>query len=236
MTPTTPIDVPKVLAACPLFASVRDPARQRLIDMAQSKTFRAEQVIFSQGQPVPGLFVVDSGLVRIFKVAPTGREHVLHVVGPSHTFAEVAVLSGFPCPANAAALETSRCIMLPTKPLIAALQSDHALCLQLLTGMGRWVHHVVQLLENIVLRDAAARVAHYLLTTESVAAGKVDVVKLPMRKQDLANHLNLTGETLSRVLRRLTDQAVIESIDRRHVHLLDRTALEQLSNGVWPVI
>ena len=168
-------------------------------------------------------------------VAPTGREHVLHVVGPGHTFAEVAVLGGFPCPANAAALESARCIMLPTKPLLAALQADHALCLQLLTGMGRWVHHVVQLLENIVLRDAAARVAHYLLTAEP-AAGKKDTVKLPMRKQDLANHLNLTGETLSRVLRRLTDQSLIESVDRRHVHLRDRTALEQLSNGVWPVL
>ena len=103
------------------------------------------------------MYVVGSGLVRVFKTAPNGKEHVLHLVGPGNTFAEVAAIGGFDCPANAEAIAPTTCVLLPRAPLKRLMEQDHPLCLQLMTGLTLWVRHLVSLMEDVVLRDAAGR-------------------------------------------------------------------------------
>jgi CRP/FNR family transcriptional regulator, dissimilatory nitrate respiration regulator len=224
---------PDVLAVCPLFASVEGEGRERLSSMALRRTYRRGHTIFHEGQACPGLFVVEKGLVRIAKMSPTGREHVLHLVEPGGTFAEVAVIGGFPCPATAQALQATTCIVFPARAFMAALHQDHALCLQLLGGMSRWVHQLVHLLEDIVLRDAAGRVANYLL---KIPAADGAPVTLPTHKRHLANHLNLTSETLSRVFRRLTDLGLIEAAGGRKLRLTNRPVLRQIARGGFPQV
>jgi CRP/FNR family transcriptional regulator len=51
--------------------------------------------------------------VRIFKTAAGGREHVLHIVGPGGSFAEVAAIGGFAVPASAEAVKKTTCLLLP---------------------------------------------------------------------------------------------------------------------------
>jgi CRP/FNR family transcriptional regulator len=175
--------------------------------------------------------VVEKGLVRIAKTTANGREHVLHLVEPGGTFAEVAVIGGFPCPATAQALAPTTCLVLPSVPFMALLRQDHALCLQLLAGMSHWVRQLVHLLEDIVLRDATGRVANYLL---KVVEAKTDIAILPAQKRHLANHLNLTSETLSRVLRRLTELGLIQAAGRRRLQLKNRAVLRQIAQGGFP--
>jgi CRP/FNR family transcriptional regulator len=177
--------------------------------------------------------VVASGLVRVYKLAPSGKEHVLHFAEPYRTFAEVAVLGNFAAPATAEALEEeTRCVLLPTAQLRGLLEAEHALCLQLLTGMSRWVRQLVGLLEDVVLRDAAGRVARQLLQSD-VTGGRGWFV-LPMLKKDLASHLNLTSETLSRTLRRLAEAGLIEMEPGQKIRILQREALSDVAAGVLP--
>ena len=100
MTP----NVPKLLRRCPFFSRVEGAGRKRLLDMAVHREFAKGEVIFREGDPVSGVFIVANGLVRIYKVAANGKEHVLHLCGPGSTFAEVAVLGDFACPAFAEAV------------------------------------------------------------------------------------------------------------------------------------
>ena len=62
-----------ILNACKLFARVTEPSRSTLLDMAVIRRFPAGETIFRQGDPCPGLFLVGTGLVRIFMLAPTGK-------------------------------------------------------------------------------------------------------------------------------------------------------------------
>jgi CRP-like cAMP-binding protein len=228
-----PANVIDILHGCRLFSEVPPAGFQRLAAMAGLRRFRKGQLIFREKEECPGVYVVGSGLVRVFKTAPGGKEHVLHVVGPGGTFAEVAAIGRFDLPASAEAIEPTTSALLPADRFRAALEEDHRLCLGIIGGMTQWVRHLVGLMEDVVLRDAAGRLARFLLDSQPAADGAVELLTL---KRHLASHLNLTSETFSRTLRRLVDAGLIAQLDNNRVRLLDPDKLRQVIQGVFPSI
>jgi CRP/FNR family transcriptional regulator, dissimilatory nitrate respiration regulator len=224
-------NVADILHDCQLFSDVQARGFARLVTMARLCKFRKGQIVFREAGPCPGVYIVGRGMVRVFKTGAGGKEHVLHIVGPGGTFAEVAAIGGFAVPASAEAIEPATCVLLPQALFRKALEEDHELCLGMMAGLTRWVKHLVGLMEDIVLRDAGGRIARYLLQAQAV--GK-DVIELPSLKRHVASHLNLTSETFSRTLRRMLDARMIAEVDNTHVRLLDRKRLEQMSEGVFP--
>ncbi len=223
---------PDILANCVLFKGLDRGLLDLLAAEAVTAKFAKNQQVFRQGEECPGLYVVGSGLVRIFKYAPNGKEHVLHFAEPGKTFAEVAAMGDFPCPAYAEAVDETVCALIPTHRLRALLRRSHELCLQLLEGMSRWVHQLIGLLEDLVLRDASGRVARHLLAADPTNA--TGEFTLPMLKKDLASHLNLTSETLSRTLRRLAETGLIELRSQQTLRIVDPHALEDVAEGLPP--
>ncbi len=222
-----------ILISSRFFSEVRGRSLNRLVSMAKLKHYPKGTIVFCQDDPCPGVFVVGSGNIRIFKTSPSGKEHVLHFVDPGKTFAEVAAIGGFPCPAYAEAIKESTCVLLPTESFMKALHEDHALCLQIMSSLAFWVRHLVDLMEDIVLRDAAGRLARHMLET---CGSNRDIFALTSLKKDLASHLNLTSETLSRTLGRLAKAGLIEQINSGHFHILNRGDLKRLADGLYPMV
>ena len=226
-----PPNVIDILHCCRLFSEVPPSAFQRLVAIARLCKFRRGQLIFRENEECPGVYVVGSGQVRVFKTGPGGKEHVLHMVGPGNTFAEVAAIGGFDLPASAEAVEQTTCALLPTDRFRRAIEEDHELCLGIIGGLTQWVRHLVGLMEDVVLRDAAGRLARFLLESQPSGGGAFE---LPTLKRHLASHLNLTSETFSRTLRRLVDAGLIAQLDNNRVQLLDPHKLRQVAQGVFP--
>jgi CRP-like cAMP-binding protein len=226
-------EISDIFAASRFFSQVTGPSLDRLRAMAIRRRYAKGERICRQGDDCPGIYVVGSGAVRVFNIAPNGKEHVLHFVTPGMTFLEVAVIGRFACPAWAEATEATTCVLLPTEPFLKALEQDHDLCLQLMGGMAYWVRQLVGLMEDIVLRDAAGRLARYLLDVRSEQG---DTLTLPSLKKDLASHLNLTSETFSRTLRRLTDAGLIAQFPDHRLRIADPAALQDVADGMFPEI
>ena len=227
MTP----DASSILDACRLFAPVTAANRACLVEMGRIQTYTAGTIIFRQGQECPGVFVMGTGLVQIYQIGPSGKQHVLHLVGPGHTFAEAAAIGGYACPAWAEAIEDTTCLLLPRDAFAQALHRNHALCLELLSSFALWVRHFVNLVEDIALRDAVGRVARYLHQHVTPETGEVRLAPL---KKHVASHLNLTAETLSRTLRRLSDEGIIDSSDGRTIRVQDPDRLAAAAEGSFP--
>ena len=222
----------EILRKCGLFRSLTNEWIDTLAAEAILRKFKKGTRIFRQGDSCPGLYCVGSGLVRIYKFAPNGKEHVLHFADPGKTFAEVAAFGEFTLPAHADAAEDSVCVVLPTDKLMKLLRTHHELCLQLLQGMAFWIRSLVGLLEDLALRDASGRVARHVLEADST--GGRQEFTLPMMKKDLASHLNLTSETLSRTLRRLTEAGLIEMSGGQKIRVLNPDGLRDVAEGLLP--
>jgi len=219
------MDKAAIIADCSLFHGVSPDHRRRLVEMARKVAFPAGTLVFKQNDPCPGIYCVGSGRVRIYRLGAGGKEHTLHLAGPGQTFAEVAVIGEFPCPAYAEVTQAAQCALLPSASILAMLREDHAFCLELLVGMSHWVRHLTGVLEDIALRDADGRVARHLL--QAKPDGR-DTVGLAGLKKHVASHLNLTSETFSRVLRRFADSGMVEIVDGKRLRIRDPKALQTM--------
>jgi CRP/FNR family transcriptional regulator len=221
----------KIIRSCGLFCGLSEASFDKIAQIARTVRFKRGQTIFRDGDPCPGIYVVGEGSIRVFKLAPSGKEHVLHFAYPGTTFAEVAAIGHFACPAYADAAEDSVCALIPEAEFRRIEANDHAFCIEMMTGMSRWVRNLVGLLEDLVLRDATARVARHLLQSDTTD-GQGEFT-LPMRKKDLASHLNLTSETLSRTLHRLAECGLIVTREQR-IRICDAGKLQDVADGLAP--
>jgi CRP-like cAMP-binding protein len=222
------VNVAEVLDQCSLFRRIQPEGFVRLVSIARLVQFEKDQTVFREKEECPGVYVVGSGLVRVYKSALNGKEHVLHMVGPGNAFAEIAAIAGFRCPASAQAVAPSVCALLPGDAFRRLLDERHELCKEMLIGLTLWVRQLVELLEDVVLRDAIGRLARFLLDAPTDRNG---LVELPALKRHVASHLNLTSETLSRTLRRLIDAGLIAEAEGSRFRVVLPDRLQMVADG-----
>src|SRR5215831_16107166 len=102
--PQAKVDHAQRLARVPIFSDLAENELAFLTQRTVPRRYSAGEIVFSEGEPCSGLYVVESGHVRIFKSSSGGREHVLSVDGPGSSVAELPVFDGGNYPASVAAV------------------------------------------------------------------------------------------------------------------------------------
>jgi CRP-like cAMP-binding protein len=191
-----------------LFSGLGPEDAERIQGSSMMRHFPANARIFDEGERALGLYLVLTGSVKIFKVSPRGHEQVLAVLGPGQTFAEAPVFQGGGYPASSQSLEESELIFVEREALLKLLRSDPEMALRMMAGMAFKLRRLVSLVEDLTLRDARGRLCRYLV---GLAEEGVDYVQLPVQQTLLSRMLGLTSETLSRTLKNLRDDEIIDS-------------------------
>ncbi len=225
------IDIATALRESGFFSDASDELVARVARMSKFQSYRKGDLIFAEGNPCDGMYIVVSGAVKVYKIGPDGREHILHVAESGDTFGEVAMFLGMGYPAYAGAVKDSLTVFVRRQPLMELLERSPSLCFEILGSLAAWTHRLVNKLENLTLRDASARLAQYLLSRARESEGVTEVI-LTVPKQTLAAHIGISSETLSRLLNRLEAMGLIAP-EGRIIRIPDRTALEDVAeNGM----
>ncbi len=216
------------IRSVPLFAGLDDGQVGRIRAIARAVEAGRRDVLFREGEPVEGLFVLLSGRVKIYQLSPDGKEHILHVVRPGQTFAEAAVFMPGGYPAYAEALQKSRALLLPKTPFLDLLREEPAISLQIIASLSRYLKQFADRIEDLSLKDVSARLARWFLATAR-EKGR-DFWDLEITKGELASQIGTVSETLSRTLRKFQDAGWLQ-VRGRFVKILDKAALEGVSQG-----
>jgi len=216
-----------------LFAGLDDAARKSVAALATERKVPAGNILFRDGDPVDGFYVVLDGRVKVYKLSPDGRQQILHVFGPGQAFAEAAMFGGETFPAFAEALAESRLAFFPRDRFLKGLGDNPALTAGLIASLARLCRQLTTLVEQIALNDVAGRLARYvtdLARRKGIEIKKGAEVRLDLPKGELARHLGTAPETLSRALARLAAAGLID-IDARVVTIKNARALEAVAGG-----
>jgi len=218
------------LGLLPHFRGLPADLMESLAAGTKRRSFSAGQVIFSEGEPPRAFYCVRRGAVKVYRLSPDGREQVLHHLGEGRTFAEAAVLSMRAYPAHAVAVEAeTELIEVGAERFLHLFRGEPRLAAAMVSSLSMWLINLTERIEELSVASAAARFAHYLLRLPSRVEGQLVVLQLPMAKKELAAHLAITPETLSRLLRRWQDTGVLRC-DGRRLEVLDERLLEAIAD------
>lgn len=218
-------DLAERLRPFPLFSGLGAPALARLASSARLRTLDAGQPVFRQGDDVRGFFAVLAGGVRVVRLLPDGRERVIQRIRAGQTFAEAAVLSMPRYPASAIATATpTELAEIGAREFTTLVETDRDATKAIIASLSSWLVQLVGRVEELTTLSADARVARYLLDLPSRPSPKGLTLHLQLAKKDLAAHLAITPETLSRVLRRWREAGTL-TVRGADVTVLDTSAL-----------
>jgi len=209
----------------PYFASLSEETLAALAQAATPRRYARGQIVFLEGEPCAGLFMVAAGGVKIFKLSAQGREHIVQHLGPGDTFNEVAALDGGPNPVNVAATADSLLYCIGRAELRRLAQRDPELAWALIESLARRARHLVAMVEDLALRSVKARLARLLLTEAERPSQSGAIERSHMMSQaDMAARLGTVREMIGRALRELADEGLIR-FDRHRIVIIDRAGL-----------
>ncbi|HWE44312.1 MAG TPA: Crp/Fnr family transcriptional regulator [Gemmatimonadaceae bacterium] len=225
------MDTDSLLRQLPLFARFSDEARARLAARCLTRTYGTGHLLFTTGEPCRGLYIVESGRVRIFRTSPAGREQVLHTEGPGRPVAELPLLDGGPYPASAMTEVESRLVFVPRPEFEALYRANPDVAEAVIRELGKRLRHLVHLTETLAFRDVAARLASFL-AEYAENHGKVTPtgveIDLDRTREELSQELGTARESVSRALKQLTGKGVIQPLARRRMRIPDVARLRTL--------
>src|ERR1019366_397179 len=95
----------QILARVPIFSGLSEAELGYLVERLAPRHYSPGEMVFVEGEPCAGLYVVERGHIRVFKTSAAGREQVLTIDGPGSSVAEIPVFDGGPYPASGAAVD-----------------------------------------------------------------------------------------------------------------------------------
>jgi CRP-like cAMP-binding protein len=205
-------------------ASERDPLAESMRLMGAVMSFPRNAEIFGENEPADYVYKVISGSVRTYKILSDGRRQVGGFYLPGDTFGlQFANEHTF----SAEAIADAKVLVVKRSALTALAGRDAAIGRELFAVTGRELRRVQDRV-LLLVKNAQERVAGFLLEmAERACAG--NIVELPMSRQDIADYLGLTIETVSRTLTCLESAAAIEVPTSRRIVLRNRSALNRLN-------
>jgi len=220
----------EILRRVPYFASLPTTELGRLAGRCTAQSLDPGQVLFDEGQPCRGLFIVADGLVEIRQISLRGREQVFHTEGPGATLGEGPLFDGGGYIASAVAVAPTRVLFLPRAEILSLCQRRPAVALAMLKTMARRVRSFAGIISDLAFHPVTERVARHLATTAAAPLVPGRRVDLTLTHAQLAARLGTVRELVARAFAQLESGGVI-SRDRSRVVIRDPARLTALARG-----
>ena len=216
----------EILSRVPLFAALSEQELELLAKRTVRQQFSAGQLIFDEGETCQGLFVIESGAVKIFKTSASGREQVLAFEKPGGTVAELPVFDDGPYPASALASEDSLLLFISKSDFRSICLERPEVALKVLKAVGKRLRRLVYLIEELSFTTVRHRLAALLLRRAKAGEQTPEGMRFTLPpNHEIGSEIGTVRELVSRNLSRLQADGII-SMDGKEVVVVDLARLE----------
>jgi CRP-like cAMP-binding protein len=176
--------------------------------------------IHERGKPIFGpshrpehVYLLEEGLVRIYRTSPRGGQLTVGYVRPGEVFGEVSVITEKPRRSFAEAKNRSRVLQIPRPVFIKALQSTSTVLYEVTKKIGRRLASCQSRIEDLMFYNVPSRLARLLLRLADEFGREIEdghSVGLPLTQSEIATLIGATRQTVSAALRELIDAGLIK--------------------------
>lgn len=211
----------ELLKTVPIFSELQESDFDTLAKLATRRRYPKDTVVFFENDQGDALFMILEGRIRVTILGDDGREVILTMLSPGDFFGEMALLDHEPRSATAIAADETELIVLHRadfQGLVAENPSISTALIRVLTGRLRRAN---QQISTLALLDVYGRVARVILDMARDEGRRLKDGRITFRRathQEIANRIGTTRETVTRMLKDLERQGLIQ-IDGRELVL-----------------
>lgn len=207
------------LARVPLFQGLPETALEYLSQRLHLRTYDSGEMLFAQGDEGDCLYLIDQGVVRIFRVTPGGKEITLALRMSPEFVGDMSLLDGLPRSASACAQgDRCRCWVLQRSDLQQLIQNQPETALAMLRVLSRRLREAGDHLEEMAFSTIQQRLATLLLRlceAEGEAEGTAILLPTWVSYQSLSTMLGTARECVNRVAVELVESGALTRRGRR---------------------
>ena len=193
--------------------------------IGQLRIYGQDEFLFNAGDRAEGFYYIQSGEVRIFRMDEQGREIEVVRLGSGDFFGEAIVFVDGEFPAYAQAVRKSQLLFFSSKEVFSQIGKKPSTARSIIALLAQKCVVLNRRIETLELRTVRQRLAQFLLSHNP---GDVTFeVELKMKKTELARFLGTIPETLSRNLRQLQEENIVE-VHGPRIAVLDGSRLKHL--------
>ncbi len=204
-----------------MFKGWRDEEYNQLLAKSFFRKYDKGIDLFIEGEDAHGLFLLRSGIVKIYKIGENGREQIVHLAYPGDSVAELPLFDGGPYPSSAAALESAEVLYIPRQFFIDIMDARPELYKQIVKTLAKRMRKLVELVEDLSLRQVKQRLARLILKESK---GRTAFI-LPFTNDEIAARLGSVRDVISRTFTALQNDNLI-TLSGRHLSIINKTELE----------
>lgn len=204
-------DILATLAGHYLFAPLTPEVRLDIVKHSRVLNLAADSLVFQKDSLAASFYLILSGGVRLYFSAPDGKEKTVRIFEAVSSFAEALMFmkrDGYP--ANAMTIAPSTLLAIDSRYYRELIVKNGELAVALLGHCCEHIHALSRQIEMLSVLDARSRLLEYLRQQLSPAAKTPVELQIPMNKKELAEFLAIRPETLSRLLRQLENERILQ--------------------------
>ncbi|MBU0751497.1 MAG: type IV pili methyl-accepting chemotaxis transducer N-terminal domain-containing protein [Gammaproteobacteria bacterium] len=222
-----------LLATMPLFAGVSLRHLRDIAGSARRTELLKDEMIYRVGESAREVFFLISGQAKRATFSAGGTEKVLELLLPGQSFGEAELFSSRPYASFAVAVEPTVLLHVGGDSIRRLLETDPHLSSRVIGRLARRALDVEGDTAANHFRTSCQRVLDFLLIQigSPLPADGQTMLTLATSKQLIASRIGMTPETLSRVLRDLTDAGLIV-VDGRNIHLQNARIIRRMADAV----
>ena len=167
-------------------------------------------VLFWEGDACDGLYILESGSAKIFRISPQGRQYIVRILQEGDTFGEVPAFDGAMNPVNVEALDACRVWVIDSEMLRGLIKTHPQFAQKVLVNFGRMLRGMVRMVSEMAFYQVTHRLARLIegdLPQEKNAP--------QWTQEQLAARLGTVREVVARSLKELERSGAIKIEDRR---------------------
>ncbi|MFL1675337.1 Crp/Fnr family transcriptional regulator [Paenibacillus thiaminolyticus] len=218
----------------PIFASLSDEELAKVSAMIKHRKYEKGEALILEEQPSDTLFIIKQGHVKLLKVTPQGKEQILHILTNGDFFGELNIfnsdeLSNF----SAYALKKTDICMFTRDDMEHLVRNNPDISWKLLKTVTKRLAHTENLAQSLATKDPEIRIAYMILELgnkygKSAQGGQERIkIELPLSREELANYVGVTRETISRKFSKFERLGIIEIKGTREITILNLQKLNE---------
>ena len=213
----------------PVFEDLKPEDLDAINQVTAERNIRKNVTIFHEGESGEGFHYVKTGKVKIVKLSADGREHIVNILGPGEVFAEVLLFNQGVYPATAVAIEDSTVGVIRNSELEKVILNYPRIALHIIKVMSKKLLYIQTKVKTMAFSDSYAKIAQTLESLATQYGKKTErgiEVDMDITRQDIANMVGATRETVSRVFSIMKKDKVLDA-DERKIIVLDLESLRE---------